>query len=56
MQKLTELKKELKFHENQLKQGKKYKASDKIISFQEGMILNTKIKIHVIEKKINNNL
>lgn len=48
MIKLIELKKELKFHENQLKQAKKNKASDKIISFQESMILNTKIKISII--------
>jgi hypothetical protein len=49
MTKLIELKKELKFHENQLKQAKKYKASDKAILFQEGMILNTKIKISIIK-------
>jgi hypothetical protein len=50
MEKLIELRKELKFYENQLKQAKKCKANDKIISFQEGMILNTKIKISIIKK------
>jgi hypothetical protein len=49
MEKLIELRKELKFYENQLKQAKKCKANDKIISFQEGMILNTKIKISIIK-------
>jgi hypothetical protein len=49
MTKLIELRKELKFYENQLRQAKKNKASDKAISFHEGMILNTKIKISIIK-------
>jgi hypothetical protein len=49
MTKLIELRKELKFYENQLRQAKKYKASDKAISFHKGMILNTKIKISIIK-------
>jgi hypothetical protein len=50
-EKLKELQKELKFHETQLKVAIKNNASEKIISFQKDMILNTKIKIQNIERR-----